>query len=112
MVSNPDVGIWLCEIDPLTGEQLTESRRIWDGTGGRHPEAAHHSHVAGTSMVPILRIQPIRYSAISTVRPRTIRYKAQDMQISCRLPTVHGGLSALHSVSKTVHIIFWAAKRS
>lgn len=41
MVSNPDVGIWLCEIDPLTGEQLTESRRIWDGTGGRHPEAPH-----------------------------------------------------------------------
>ena len=30
MVSNPDVGIWLCEIDPLTGRQLTESRRIWD----------------------------------------------------------------------------------
>lgn len=41
MVSNPDVGIWLCEIDPLTGRQLTESRRIWDGTGGRHPEAPH-----------------------------------------------------------------------
>lgn len=41
MVSNPDVGIWLCEIDPMTGEQLTESRRIWDGTGGRHPEAPH-----------------------------------------------------------------------
>lgn len=41
MVSNPDVGIWLCEIDPLTGRQLTESKRIWDGTGGRHPEAPH-----------------------------------------------------------------------
>lgn len=41
MVSNPDNGIWLCEIDPLTGEQLTESRRIWDGTGGRYPEAPH-----------------------------------------------------------------------
>lgn len=41
MVSNPDVGIWLCEIDPITGKQLTESRRIWDGTGGRHPEAPH-----------------------------------------------------------------------
>ena len=41
MVSNPDVGIWLCEIDPMTGEQLTDSKRIWDGTGGRHPEAPH-----------------------------------------------------------------------
>ena len=41
MVSNPDNGITLCEIDPLTGEQLTESRRIWDGTGGRYPEAPH-----------------------------------------------------------------------
>ena len=41
MVSNPDNGIWLCEINPLTGEQLTESRRIWDGTGGRYPEAPH-----------------------------------------------------------------------
>lgn len=41
MTSNPDVGIWLCEIDPTTGKQLTPSRRIWDGTGGRHPEAPH-----------------------------------------------------------------------
>lgn len=41
MVSNPDVGIWLCEVDPMTGEQKTESRLIWEGTGGRHPEAPH-----------------------------------------------------------------------
>ena len=41
LVSNPDVGIWLSEIDPMTGEQLTESRRIWNGTGGRHPEGPH-----------------------------------------------------------------------
>lgn len=41
MVSNPDVGIWLCEIDPLTGKTLSPSKRIWDGTGGRHPEAPH-----------------------------------------------------------------------
>lgn len=40
-VSNPDGAIWLCEIDPVTGKQLTESRRIWGGTGGRHPEAPH-----------------------------------------------------------------------
>lgn len=39
--SNPDIGIWLCEIDPKTGEQLTESKLIWEGTGGRHPEAPH-----------------------------------------------------------------------
>lgn len=41
LVSNPDVGISICEIDPITGQQLTESRRIWEGTGGRHPEAPH-----------------------------------------------------------------------
>ena len=41
MVSNPDVGIWLCEIDPKTGEQLTESKLLWRGTGGRHPEGPH-----------------------------------------------------------------------
>lgn len=40
-MSNPDGAIWLCEIDPVTGKQLTESRRIWGGTGGRHPEAPH-----------------------------------------------------------------------
>ena len=41
LVSNPDAGIWLCEINPRTGEQLTESKRIWNGTGGRHPEGPH-----------------------------------------------------------------------
>lgn len=41
MVSNPDVGIHLCEINPLTGEQLTPSVRIWEGMGGRHPEGPH-----------------------------------------------------------------------
>ena len=40
MVSNPD-GIQLCEIDPVTGEQLTESKFLWDGTGGRYPEGPH-----------------------------------------------------------------------
>ena len=39
MTSNPDGAIWLCEIDPATGKQLTPSRAIWQGTGGRHPEA-------------------------------------------------------------------------
>ena len=41
LVSNPDVGIFLCEIDPMTGKQLTPSKRIWNGTGGRHPEGPH-----------------------------------------------------------------------
>lgn len=40
-VSNPTGGIHLCEIDPLTGEQLTESRLLWRGTGGRYPEGPH-----------------------------------------------------------------------
>ena len=25
----------------MTGEQLSESKRIWNGTGGRHPEGPH-----------------------------------------------------------------------
>ncbi len=41
LVSNPDMGIFLCEINPMTGEQLTASKRIWNGTGGRHPEGPH-----------------------------------------------------------------------
>ena len=41
MTSNPDNAIWLCEINPKTGEQLTESKRIWEGTGGRYPEGPH-----------------------------------------------------------------------
>lgn len=41
MVSNPSDAITLCEIDPKTGKQLTESRPIWHGTGGRYPEGPH-----------------------------------------------------------------------
>ena len=41
MVSNPGGYIVLCEIDPMTGEQLTPSRKIWSGTGGRYPEGPH-----------------------------------------------------------------------
>lgn len=40
-VSNPDGGIVLCEINPETGEQLTPSVCIWNGTGGRYPEGPH-----------------------------------------------------------------------
>lgn len=41
MVSNPNDGIYLCQIDPKTGEQLTESVLLWQGDGGRYPEAPH-----------------------------------------------------------------------
>lgn len=41
MVSNPHDCITLCEIDPKTGKQLSPSRRIWEGTGGRYPEGPH-----------------------------------------------------------------------
>ncbi|MCR5679460.1 MAG: glycoside hydrolase family 43 protein [Prevotella sp.] len=41
MVSNPNNTITLCQIDPATGKQLTPSRPIWQGTGGRYPEGPH-----------------------------------------------------------------------
>ena len=41
MVSNPEGGIHLCEIDPVSGKQLTESKLLWKGTGGRYPEGPH-----------------------------------------------------------------------
>ena len=28
----------LSKINPMTGEQLSESKRFWNGSGGRHPE--------------------------------------------------------------------------
>ncbi|MBR3269628.1 MAG: glycoside hydrolase family 43 protein [Oscillospiraceae bacterium] len=34
-----------CEIDPETGEQLTEPRSIWRGTGGRFLESPHLYHI-------------------------------------------------------------------
>ncbi|NDV57805.1 glycoside hydrolase family 43 protein [Bacteroides sp. 519] len=39
-LSIPD-GIQLCEIDVATGKQLSNSKVIWRGTGGRYPEAPH-----------------------------------------------------------------------
>ncbi len=39
--STIDAVIRTCEIDPATGEKRTELRPIWEGTGGRHPEAPH-----------------------------------------------------------------------
>lgn len=41
LTSNPDNCIYLSEINPITGEQLTESIPIWRGTGGRYPEGPH-----------------------------------------------------------------------
>ena len=41
MMSNPDGTITLCEIDPETGEQLTPSKGLWSGCGGRYPEGPH-----------------------------------------------------------------------
>ncbi|REG91627.1 glycoside hydrolase family 43 protein [Flavobacterium aquicola] len=41
LTSNPDNMIYLSEIDPKTGKQLSASKAIWSGTGGRYPEAPH-----------------------------------------------------------------------
>lgn len=41
MLSNPDNCICLCTVDTKTGKQLTPSRPLWKGTGGRYPEAPH-----------------------------------------------------------------------
>lgn len=41
MVSNPHNGLYLCEIDITTGKRLTESKLLWQGDGGRYPEAPH-----------------------------------------------------------------------
>lgn len=38
LTTNPDNCIFLNEINPLTGEQLSEPKPIWEGTGGRYPE--------------------------------------------------------------------------
>ena len=41
MCSNPDDAIWLSEIDAKTGKQLSKSRMLWQGDGGRYPEGPH-----------------------------------------------------------------------
>lgn len=40
-------GIYQCEIDIETGTMLTESQRIWQGTGGNNPEAPHTYKING-----------------------------------------------------------------
>lgn len=39
--------IYQCEINPETGERLTESRAIWQGTGGRYLESPHIYKIGG-----------------------------------------------------------------
>ncbi len=41
MTSTQDNAIQLCEVNPLNGQQLTATRCIWKGTGGRYPEGPH-----------------------------------------------------------------------
>lgn len=41
ITTNPNNIIHLSEINPKTGKQLSESKPIWGGTGGRYPEAPH-----------------------------------------------------------------------
>lgn len=41
MLSSPGTGIWLCEINPKTGEVLTENKLLSKGDGGRYPEGPH-----------------------------------------------------------------------
>lgn len=41
LVSNPGGYITLCEIEPKSGKQLSPSKKIWAGTGGRYPEGPH-----------------------------------------------------------------------
>ena len=40
-------GIVQCEIDIMTGRKITESRCIWQGTGGRFLESPHMYHING-----------------------------------------------------------------
>jgi alpha-N-arabinofuranosidase len=41
----PEPRIYQCEIDITTGQQLTESRLLWQGSGGRYPEGPHLYHI-------------------------------------------------------------------
>jgi alpha-N-arabinofuranosidase len=40
-------GVFLCEVDPMTGKKLTASRCISFGCGGKFPEAPHIYHLNG-----------------------------------------------------------------
>ena len=36
-----DTGVYICEIDPVTGKRLGEKQYPWNGTGGNNPEGPH-----------------------------------------------------------------------
>lgn len=44
---NGNSGIYLCEINPFTGEMLTSSILISNGCGGKYPEAPHLYYIHG-----------------------------------------------------------------
>ena len=73
LVSNPGVGIYLCEINPKTGEQLNESKRIWNGTGGRHPEGPHIYKKDGWYYLMIAEGGTGPEHSISIARSRSLR---------------------------------------
>jgi xylan 1,4-beta-xylosidase len=41
----PNPSIYQCEIDIKSGQQLTETRLLWRGSGGRYPEGPHLYHI-------------------------------------------------------------------
>ena len=41
LTTNPNNTIYLSEINPITGQQLTPAKALWTGTGGRYPESPH-----------------------------------------------------------------------
>jgi alpha-N-arabinofuranosidase len=41
----PNPSIYQCEIDVKSGQQLTETRLLWRGSGGRYPEGPHLYHL-------------------------------------------------------------------
>ncbi|MED4958537.1 glycoside hydrolase family 43 protein [Paenibacillus macerans] len=43
-----ETGIYQSVIDLKTGKRLTEPQIIWDGSGGKHPEAPHLYKIGGT----------------------------------------------------------------
>ncbi len=44
---NGKIGIYLCKVNPFTGEKYTESTLISNGCGGRYPEAPHIYKING-----------------------------------------------------------------
>lgn len=129
LVNNPDIGIFLCEINPMTGEQLSKSKHIWNGTGGRRPEGPHIYKKDGWyylliseggteygHKVTIARSRTIDGPYESTPTnpilthinktPRTAPFKAPGMLTLFRLPTEAGGWSTWHSARKRVPTIY------